>query len=63
MEFRTNLYGLKQDHYRREINRTDVERSLCHLGMTVDFSVEGKGFSKVRDDDPTLARIVAIRQV
>jgi hypothetical protein len=38
-----------------------VERSLCHLGMTVDFSAEGKGFSKVGDDDPMLARIVAIR--
>ena len=59
LEFRTDLSGLKQDHYRREIDRMDVERFLCHLGMTVDTSVEGKGFSKVGDDDPTLARIVA----
>jgi len=60
LEFRTDLYGLKQDHYRREIDRMDVERFLCHLGMTADVSVEGKGFSKVGDDDPTLARIVAL---
>ena len=61
LEFRTSLSGLKQDHYRHEKNRTDIERFLCHLGMTVDVSVEGQGFSKVGDDDPRLARIVAIR--
>lgn len=61
LEFRTNLSGLKHDHYRREINRLDIERFLCHLGLVVDTSVEGKGFSTVGDDDPILARVVAIR--
>jgi len=61
MEFRTTLSGLEQNHYRREINPKDIESILCRQGMIIDVATEGKGFSRVDNDDPTLARIVAVK--
>ena len=47
------------EHYRRFIDKAEFGRKLEKLGFEIIFEKEKKGFSKTRESDPTLIRIVA----
>ena len=46
-------------HYRRFIERTEFRKKLENLGFEIVFEEEKKGFSKTKESDPTLIRIIA----
>ncbi len=49
-------------HMRRLIDHSRFLEKLTQRGLTINFSTYGRGFSKVGNDDPYLARIVAERR-
>jgi SAM-dependent methyltransferase len=57
-EFRTNLDGLRADHFRRAVDIADVERALLVNGMELIHSSVGTGRSVVNGEDPKLGRVV-----
>ena len=46
-------------HYRRFIERTEFRKKLENLGFEIVFEEEKKGFSKTKESDPALIRIIA----
>lgn len=49
-------------HYRRFLIKEELENSLKKMGFQLEYSKEDKGFSPFGDSDPTLIRIIAIKQ-
>lgn len=48
-------------HYRRFIDPEEIAEKLIRVGFTIVFSQEGKGFSKMSENDPTLLRLIVKR--
>ncbi|MDF2859332.1 MAG: Methylase involved in ubiquinone/menaquinone biosynthesis [Neobacillus sp.] len=63
------IYGLGQkvgeheyiyeNHYRRFVDKAELEEELTTTGFKIIMSEEDKGFAPIRDQDPILLRIVA----
>ena len=47
------------DHYRRFFKEDELISDLKNLGFNIMYNIENKGFSKDKDNDPTLIRIIA----
>tara|TARA_R110000737_G_scaffold16613_1_gene33873 strand:+ start:320 stop:943 length:624 start_codon:yes stop_codon:yes gene_type:complete len=46
-------------HYRRFFKKEELISDLKKIGFNIIYNIEDKGFSKNKDNDPTLIRIVA----
>lgn len=61
-EFRTDkdasLPKSTSEHYRRYINPNDFLAKLIRAGFKIDYSVEGFGFAKYKNDDAHVARFL-----
>ena len=53
-----NAY-IYNSHYRRFIDKTEFRKKLENLGFEIISEEEKKGFSKTKESDPTLIRIIA----
>jgi hypothetical protein len=73
LEFRTNKDPLMQhgqivseserltDHYRRFIDLDKFCEKLLKIGFTIDYKIEKQGLATHGNDDPVVARIIAIK--
>ena len=48
-------------HYRRFIDPEEIAEKLIGAGFSVVYNQEGKGFSKMAGNDPTLLRLIVRR--
>lgn len=48
-----------EDHYRRFVDKTELEEELTGKGFKITISEEGRGFAPLKDQDPILLRIIA----
>ncbi len=64
-----NIFGLGQcvgpneyiydDHYRRFIDKREIDKYLTNLGFKLIISEEGTGFAPFNNEDPIVLRIIA----
>lgn len=48
-----------QDHYRRFVDKAELEEELTTKGFKITISEENRGFAPMKDQDPILLRVVA----
>lgn len=48
-----------EDHYRRFVDKAELEEELTSRGFKITMSEEGRGFAPLKDQDPILLRVIA----
>lgn len=48
-----------EGHYRRFINKSDLEANLINQGFSIEYSKEDKDFAPYKDSNPIILRIIA----
>ncbi len=48
-----------EGHYRRFIDRNEIEKKMKEIGYKIDFLIEDKGLAIYKDQDPVVIRIIA----
>lgn len=52
-----------ENHYRRFVDKAELEEELTTKGFKIIISEEGRGFAPMKDQNPIILRIVAQKQV
>nr|WP_317331028.1 class I SAM-dependent methyltransferase [uncultured Romboutsia sp.] len=48
-----------EGHYRRFIDRNEIEKKMKEIGYKIDLSIEDKGLAVYKNQDPVVIRIIA----